>query len=1007
MPADAPRGICPSCLLSTGLGLGVDASVPMVSVKEVDLGDRYVLGELLGEGGFGTVYKAEQIEPLRREVAVKILKPEMASGQVLARFEAERQALALMDHPNIARILDAGETRDGCPFFVMELVEGEPINSHCDRAGLDLEGRVELLLRVAEAVAHAHQKGVIHRDLKSSNILVTNAGDPKVIDFGVAKALAEPLTDRPLYTRVHQAIGTPAYMSPEQCGGATGSVDTRSDVFALGAVLYELLSGAPPLTSEALEKLSYVEMLDQIRNEELPPPSTRNNSIPQELDWICAKATAREPQRRYGGAAQFARELERFSRNETLVAGPPSKLYALKKFVRRNRAACAFGALALVALLAGLTASLALYLRAEGALEEVEQGRDALEESYVQRDLNDGINALATGRSSDAVAYLVDVLRTDPDNEVATTSLLNLLLHHRWVRPLHAPSLLPDNASKVLDLVVDAEQQRGLVLCEGGLMIVDQSGESYRCAKFDQNEAKAEIAHVSGSELVFLAGERTLKAIRLDGRSVKFSPRAFESPIVYWDLIDDQRKPALLVSTEDGKLWICDESGTREHETDEHRDEIKLVVAGEFNDGNFAYNKGGAIFSGQRLTPVAKELGAVQAMKILKPGRFVAVAHGGEGSVFPLQPSPRVRAIRSLKGMYDVTSNFDFLPDGKVLLAGCEDGRPRLWKLDFASGSADPLAEIGRHRAAVAAVKFTRDGRSGISVSVDGIGRVWDIASGNSEPLRSGGRLDRFAIDKLARLAISADVAKRTVTLWGIGRNPAICPRVDCLPLDDSMPEAALGFEIDGDRVSLKELATPIRATGKITAAAVSPDGSRLVTCVDGRTLQLWRCADGMELCMRWTGDVGVSAVSFYGENTLRLEIPMARKKLARLVPLPPSDARLDSAFLDFAEAFACRKSSGSGVITNLSVRSLADLPRSNIVGRVGQDYASWLVTQGGERPLSPGSQFTEASYVEGLKAFGTSGSLREAVRLESGKGDALGLLKRLREGDEIDLDSL
>jgi tetratricopeptide (TPR) repeat protein len=323
----------------------------------------YKLLETIGEGGFGVVYLAEQQEPIRRKVALKVLKPGMDTKQVVARFEAERQALALMDHPNIAKVHDGGQTPLGRPYFVMELVRGIPITEFCDQHHLDIRQRLDLFVSVCQAVQHAHQKGIIHRDLKPSNILIaSNDGTPvvKVIDFGIAKAMSGHLTDKTFFTGFAQMIGTPLYMSPEQAGQSNIDVDTRSDIYSLGVLLYELLTGTTPFDKEQLSKLGYDELRRIIREEEPPRPSTRistlgdaastasanrqcdpralSRQVRGELDWIVMKALEKDRNRRYETASAFAADLQRYLSDEPVLACPPSAVYRLRKFARRNKA---------------------------------------------------------------------------------------------------------------------------------------------------------------------------------------------------------------------------------------------------------------------------------------------------------------------------------------------------------------------------------------------------------------------------------------------------------------------------------------------------------------------------------------------------------------------------------------------------------------------------------------------------------------------------------------------
>jgi tetratricopeptide (TPR) repeat protein/tRNA A-37 threonylcarbamoyl transferase component Bud32 len=322
----------------------------------------YQLIEEIGEGGFGLVFLAEQQQPVRRRVALKVLKPGLDSREVIARFEAERQALALMDHPNIARVFDGGTTDGGRPYFVMELVRGVPITRYCDQNNLTPRARLELFLPVCQAVQHAHQKGVIHRDLKPSNLLVTvqdGVAVAKVIDFGIAKALGQQLTDKTLVTNFAQLIGTPLYMSPEQAGLSGQDVDTRSDIYSLGVLLYELLTGTTPFQKERFREAGYDEICRIIREEEPPRPSTRISTLGQavatvsthrqsdpkqlrriirgELDWIVMKALEKDRNRRYETASAFAADVERYLHDEPVVACPPSAWYRVKKLVRRNR----------------------------------------------------------------------------------------------------------------------------------------------------------------------------------------------------------------------------------------------------------------------------------------------------------------------------------------------------------------------------------------------------------------------------------------------------------------------------------------------------------------------------------------------------------------------------------------------------------------------------------------------------------------------------------------------
>jgi serine/threonine protein kinase/Flp pilus assembly protein TadD len=368
----------------------------------------YKLLQQIGEGGMGVVFMAEQNEPIQRTVALKIIKPGMDTRQVIARFEAERQALAVMDHPNIAKVLDAGTTEGGRPYFVMELVKGIPITKYCDDHKLSVRERLQLFNPVCEAVQHAHQKGIIHRDLKPTNVLVAeydNHAVPKVIDFGVAKATAQKLTERTMFTEFGQVIGTVEYMSPEQAKFNQLDIDTRSDIYSLGVLLYELLTGSTPFERERLREAAFDEVLRIIREEEPPKPSTRlsasetlpsvaanrhtdpnklSRNVSGELDWIVMKCLEKDRNRRYETANGLAREIERYLNDEHVQACPPSAAYRFRKFARRNKAALA-ATIAAIAVLMILVIGLAVSNRLIDAQRaEAETERQRAEENLLR-----------------------------------------------------------------------------------------------------------------------------------------------------------------------------------------------------------------------------------------------------------------------------------------------------------------------------------------------------------------------------------------------------------------------------------------------------------------------------------------------------------------------------------------------------------------------------------------------------------------------------------------------
>ncbi|MES2660312.1 MAG: protein kinase [Verrucomicrobiota bacterium] len=368
--------------------------------KKGDTIGRYTLIQQIGEGGFGTVYLAEQNQPVKRQVALKIIKPGMDSQEIIARFEVERQVLALMDHPHIAKVHDAGTTESGRPYFVMEVVKGVPITKYRTEGNLDIKARLELFIDVCAAVQHAHQKGIIHRDLKPSNILVPlHDGKPvvKVIDFGIAKAIGTELTEKTIFTQYGRMIGTPQYMSPEQAELNELALDTRSDIYSLGVILYELLTGKTPLDGDQLRSAGYAEMQRLIREVTPPKPSARlaeslerpgparlshpgvsPRTLRGDLDWIVLKALEKEPARRYESAGAMVEDLLRFLQHKPVEARPPSMTYLMLRFTRRHRGPVFAGAALLVALILGAVGTSVGMKRALNANEELDRQKLAL-----------------------------------------------------------------------------------------------------------------------------------------------------------------------------------------------------------------------------------------------------------------------------------------------------------------------------------------------------------------------------------------------------------------------------------------------------------------------------------------------------------------------------------------------------------------------------------------------------------------------------------------------------
>ncbi len=451
----APHGLCPACLLEAAEGAAatppeVEVSTLVAAPVTEHIGDRigrYKLREKIGEGGFGVVYVAEQEEPVRRRVALKVIKMGMDTREVIARFEAERQALALMDHPNIARVLDAGATEAGRPYFVMELVKGIRITDYCDQQHLTARERLEMFTQVCQAIQHAHQKGIIHRDIKPSNILVASQDGvavPKVIDFGISKATQGRLTDLTIYTELNQFMGTPAYMSPEQAELSSLDIDTRADIYALGVLLYELLTGKTPFDGKELLAAGLDAMRRTIREKEPARPSTRLGTMLEadrttiarhrqtdsrklvsllrgELDWIVMKALEKDRKRRYDTANGFALDIKRFLADEPVSAAAPSATYRFSKFARRNKTGLAVAGAFGLLLVAATIISTWQAVRARRAEAQVKK---RVIEVAAERDKKEKARQEAQALST----FLIDVFRSpDPALDGRTITVAETL----------------------------------------------------------------------------------------------------------------------------------------------------------------------------------------------------------------------------------------------------------------------------------------------------------------------------------------------------------------------------------------------------------------------------------------------------------------------------------------------------------------------------------------------------------------------------------------------------
>ena len=688
-----------------------------------DLIGPFRLIEKIGEGGFGLIYKAEQLRPLRRVVALKIIKLGMDTRQVVARFEAERQALALMDHPNIAKVFDAGATPSGRPFFIMELVNGILITEYCDREQLRTRQRLELFARVCRAVEHAHQKGIIHRDLKPSNILVSKEGIeaiPKVIDFGIAKALEEQLTDKALVTRVHQMVGTPAYMSPEQASLGNRDVDTRADIYSLGVLLYELLTGQTPIPSAELDESNLrgltrtVEGVDPLRpssrfsrltSDEQTSVAERRSSLPDrlrrqlrgELDWIVMKGLEKDRTRRYQSASGFAEDVSRFLNAEPVSAGAPGALYRLRKLIQRNKAACLTATLFALLLLAASGVSAWLAWRASdaedraGALFESErearlQATEELWRSYLSR-ARVGRFSRRIGQRTEGLDAIARAARIRPSIElrneaIACLALPDLKLAGSWSIP---------NLSNDFRFADPARR----------IIASNESDGTVRLFSLDENR-----------EVLVLPGEG------IHAHNLRFGPEGRHLSVHYqhWE----QRRP-LKVWNLETKEPVLELSGVVTSQAVDFApgDPAPLVAVGHTDRTVVIHD----LASKEKMATVRVPF-PVYRMRFSPDGTRLAV-WGSAPSKIQIWDWRRTQVVEEVSSSTHV---FDLAwsPDGDRLATAGADYRVAVW--DWRAGTK--VLSLTGHRGEVVEIRFDPSGRVLLSASWDGTVRLWDSRAG-------------------------------------------------------------------------------------------------------------------------------------------------------------------------------------------------------------------------------------------------------------------------------------
>ncbi|MHC4567536.1 MAG: protein kinase domain-containing protein, partial [Planctomycetota bacterium] len=843
---------------------------------------RYELLELIGEGGMGLVYIAQQKKPVKRKVALKIIRPGMDSKQVIARFEAEKQALAVLDHPNIAHVFDAGTTKEGRPYFVMEHVRGMSITRYCDENRLSIEKRLRLFEQVCEGIHHAHQKGIIHRDLKPSNIMVSVHGDravPKIIDFGIAKAVTQPLTEKTFVTFQGQLLGTPEYMSPEQVDLATQDVDTRSDIYSLGVVLYELLTGVLPFEREAFASLGFDEVQRTIGEHEPTSPSTRLTSLGEEaktiaasrdthvvalarclhreLEWVPLKAMRKDRCRRYRSASELADDVRHYLNGLPLIAGPETAMYRMQKFVRKHAGSVVTATLVAVAIVLGLIGSTVMYLRSEKALareavarvqaEDAEQeSTGRLAKSYVDR-----AQALCEqGQVGRGMLWLADSLRIAP---AGSGDLLGRAVRTSlaaWSHQLHS-----------LRAVVHYPPVRySGNFTEGPVGSYTMSGSGIDIWN------TADQFHFAYK---MLTGPGSI-TVRVD--SIENTHDWAKAGVMIRETLEAGSKHALTcVTPAAGASFQCRVNPNAacidtEHPgiTAPHWVKLERDAAGNFTASHSA--------NGTTWASVENSLPTNIPMNTNVYVGLALTSHNTAKICKAIFSNVRTTGLVSAEwthqdiGIFTNTAEplsqnqinaVTFSPDGSRILAACQDGTVRL--CDAATGQ--PIGGPLHHGSEVWAVAISSNGTRMATGSKEGSVRLWDAVTLEpvGEPMQRENEWNIvmvFSPDS-SRLITGGDDG--AVRLWDAGTGKSLGKAFQYTNESKSQSVRAVAYCPKGLRVVLtiddgthqmfdaergEPIGPPVKHSSTLRVA-ISPDGTRFATAGYGSIIRVWEAATG------------------------------------------------------------------------------------------------------------------------------------------------------------------
>jgi WD40 repeat protein/serine/threonine protein kinase len=825
----------------------------------------YKLLQLIGEGGFGAVYMAEQERPIRRRVALKIIKLGMDTKQVIARFEAERQALALMDHPNIAKVLDAGATDTGRPYFVMELVKGIPITEYCDKNNLSTSERLELFIDVCKAVQHAHQKGIIHRDIKPSNVMVTlhdGRPVPKVIDFGIVKSINQRLTEKTMFTEYERMIGTPAYMSPEQAEMSGLDVDTRTDIYSLGVLLYELLTGTTPFGAKELRRAGHAEMCRIIRETDPPKPSTRLSTLGDalidvakrrgaepdalrrilhgDLDWIIMKTLEKDRTRRYETASEFARDIERHIRDEPVSAGPPSKFYRLRKFVRRHKTAVVSGLLIVTAIVVGLVVSTMLYFQEEQARKKEASARyiadenrktaeQAKEEEIKQRKI-----AEKEKEKTRKLLYATQIALIDSELKNENTANAKRLLQecpddlrnweYDYLKYISDQSqiILKGHKGSVQRVMFTSDAKRLISGGDDGTIRTWDIATGKELMKINAHKSWITYIriHPNGKQIASSSNEETVKLWDLDNGNlirtfnghtgrvtcVDFSPDgnrlvscSVDSTVRVWDvntakeillLTMPNKKFASVAFSPDGKKLVAlTITGTDGNRFIKVWDSVTGTPLNEKNNIHFGY------------------LGVNHFWDVGfdNEGENILTSNWGQALVWDAE-TLEIKAFIAQPHKFG-SRRATFSPDGKYIVTGGVFGDLKIW--DKNNGSL--IRTLHGHTGSIWGISYSPDGTQIASCSDDGTIRVWSAYMD----------YEKIIVRDAGSMILSFNHGGNMIVSGSMG------PDKDYIIKIWSTAEWKKLFELSGH-------------SGRITSLRFSPDDKHLISGSDDNSIRVW-----------------------------------------------------------------------------------------------------------------------------------------------------------------------